>query len=141
MTLFSQLRKFTPQQVHGITDNDVLVIGCLTIEFRNPENLGIRELFAQLDEKPEKGSTLIHGFGATGILVNEPCLRSEGTAVVDANSASVVLVGIVNGTLDEVDCLTDVDGIEDNSLFCNCEVVSEERHSTATRLIVVILAV
>lgn len=60
---------------------------------------------------------------------------------MDANSAFVVLVAVVDGTLDEVDCLTDVDGVEDKSFFCNCEVVSEERHSTATRLTAVILTV
>lgn len=73
-------------------------------------------MLAQLNEELKKSCPLESKGGATGIRVSEPDMRKEGAAKADANGAFVVLVAVVDGTLDEVDRLTDVDGIKDKSL-------------------------
>ena len=62
---------------------------------------------------------------------------SEGSIVTDENRAFVVLVAIVVGTLDEVDGIQDVGGVDDEALAVDDEVVSEARQIIVTRLMVV----
>lgn len=115
-------------------DNDVLGMEGLAVELGNAKDLGIGEGFTQLDEKLEKGSTLARKGCAAGIRGSEPGMREEGTAEADADRGLVVLVGVVDGTGDEVYRDADVGGREDKGFRSDDEVVSEVRKNRTIRL-------
>ena len=106
----------------------------LAIELGNAKDLGIGVGLTQLDEKLEERSALARKCDAAGIWGCEPGMRKEGTAEADADRGHVVLVGVVDGTGDEVYRDADVGGREDKGFFSDDEVVSEVRKNRTIRL-------
>lgn len=70
-------------------------------------------------------------------MVNKPFFSSKVSIVADENRAFVVPVAVVVGTLDKVDRVLDVGGVDDEALAIDDEVVSEARQIIVIRLMVV----
>jgi len=135
------LTELPPQNIHGTTDNDVPAIELAAVNLGNVQDLGIGEMTPELDQKPDKGSSLLHNCIATGVMLNVPKPGSDGPAIADENGAPVVLVRVIHRTGDDVNRDADIGGTEHKSLGVNDKVVSEVRHSMTDRLTIASFAI
>lgn len=87
-------------------------------------------MLAKFNEEVEKG----------GILTQD-VVGIEVPIVADKDRALVVLIGVIDGTVNEFGCELYWGRVDDASLAINDIVVSEVRHIVATRLTTVSFAV
>lgn len=92
------LTELPPKHIHGITDNDVPAIELATVNLGNAQNLGIGEMTTELDQKPDKGSSLLQDCITT---VNSSKYDiTDKRMIIEANKRSEPFLMWINGEQD-----------------------------------------